>query len=75
MKKDDVDKNIKSLKFEAEKRIKTGLLISAFGEEKKVQVTNDEINNELRKQMGMMPGQEKIVQDYYQKNPAALNSY
>ena len=24
--------------------------------------------------MGMMPGQEKIVQDYYKKNPAALNS-
>ncbi len=24
--------------------------------------------------MGMMPGQEKIVQEYYQKNPAALNS-
>ena len=41
---------------------------------KKIQVTNEEINNELRKQMGMMPGQEKIVQDYYQKNPAALDS-
>tara|TARA_B100001027_G_C16061765_1_gene238888 strand:- start:39 stop:419 length:381 start_codon:yes stop_codon:yes gene_type:complete len=24
--------------------------------------------------MGMMPGQEKIIQEYYQKNPAALNS-
>ena len=24
--------------------------------------------------MGMMPGQEKIVQEYYQKNPAALDS-
>ena len=32
------------------------------------------MNKELAKQMGMMPGQEKIVQDYYQKNPAALNS-
>ena len=74
MKKEDADKNKKSLKTEAEKRIKTGLFLSAFGEEKKVKVTNDEINNELRKQMGMMPGQEKIIQEYYQKNPAALNS-
>ena len=72
--KEDINKKEKSLKAEAEKRIKTGLLLNAFGEEKKVQVSNDEINNELRKQMGMMPGQEKIVQDYYQKNPAALNS-
>ena len=74
MKKEDADKNKKTLKTEAEKRIKTSLLLSAFGEEKKVKVTNDEINNELRKQMGMMPGQEKIIQEYYQKNPAALNS-
>ena len=74
MKSTDIEKNKKSLKEEAEKRIKTGLFLSAFGEEKKIKVTNEEINSELRKQMGMMPGQEKIVQDYYQKNPAALNS-
>ena len=74
MKNSDIEKNKKSLKEEAEKRIKTGLFLSAFGEEKKIQVTSEEINNELRKQMGMMPGQEKIIQDYYQKNPAALNS-
>ena len=40
----------------------------------KIQVTDEEINQELFKQMRMMPGQEKIIQDYYQKNPAALNS-
>ena len=70
----DVKKNKLSLKSEAEKRIKTGLFLSAFGDEKKIQVNDQEINNELRKQMGMMPGQEKIIQEYYQKNPAALNS-
>ena len=74
MKEDDVKNNKKFLNDEAEKRIKTGLLLSAFGEEKKIQVTDQEINKELTKQMGMMPGQEKIVQEYYQKNPAALNS-
>ena len=74
MKDEDVKKNLKSLNDEAEKRIKTGLFLSAFGEEKKIQVSEQEINKELTKQLGMMPGQVKIVQDYYQKNPAALNS-
>ena len=35
MKNSDIEKNKKSLKEEAEKRIKTGLFLSAFGEEKK----------------------------------------
>ena len=74
MKEEDVKKNTKSLNDEATKRIKTGLFLSAFGQEKKIEVSDQEINKELSKQMGMMPGQEKIVQDYYQKNPAALNS-
>ena len=74
MKEEDRNKNQKSLKSEAEKRVRTGLFLSAFGENQKIQVSNEEINNELRKQMGMMPGQEKIIQDYYQKNPAALNT-
>ena len=74
MKEEEVKKNKKSLTNEAEKRIKTGLFLSAFGEEMKIQVTDEEINQELFKQMRMMPGQEKIIQDYYQKNPAALNS-
>ncbi len=74
MKEDDIKKKKIFLKSEAEKRIKTGLFLSAFGEEKKIKVTEQEINAELAKQMGMMPGQEKIIQEYYQKNPAALNS-
>ena len=74
MKEEEVKKNKKSLTNEAEKRIKTGLFLSAFGEEMKIQVTDEEINQELFKQMRMMPGQEKIIRDYYQKNPAALNS-
>ena len=73
MKEEDVKKNMKSLKDEASKRIKTSLILSAFGDEKKIQVSEQEMNSEVAKQMGMMPGQEKIVQEYYQKNPAALD--
>ena len=74
MKDEDIKKNNKSLEEEAKKRIKTGLFLSAFGEEKQIKVNEQEMNNELSKQMGMMPGQEKLIQDYYQKNPAALNT-
>ncbi len=74
MKDDNVKKKQQELTREATKRIKAGLFLSAYGEQKKIQVSEQEINNSLAKQMGMMPGQEKIVQDYYKKNPAALNS-
>ncbi len=74
MKEEDIKKNMKSLKDEASKRIKTSLILSAFGDEKKIKVSEQEMNSEVAKQMGMMPGQEKIVQEYYQKNPAALDS-
>ena len=74
MKEDDIKKRKKELDKEASKRIKIGLFLSAYGQEKEIKVSNEEINSSLGKQMGMMPGQEKIVQEYYQKNPAALDS-
>jgi len=37
-------------------------------------VENLEIQSEIQKQIGMMPGQEKLVMDYYQKNPEAAAS-
>ena len=74
MKEEDIKKNMKSLKDEASKRIKTSLILSAFGDEKKIKVSEQEMNSEVAIQMGMMPGQEKIVQEYYKKNPAALDS-
>ena len=74
MKEDEVKKNQKSLEDQAKKRIKTGLILNAFGEENKINVSQEEINVEIQKQFRMMPGQEKIVKDYYEKNPAAIDS-
>ena len=74
MKEDDVKKNQKSLEEQAKKRIKTGLILNAFGEENKINVSQEEINVEIQKQFRMMPGQEKIVKDYYEQNPAAIDS-
>ena len=73
MKEDEVKKNQKSLEDQAKKRIKTGLILNAFGEENKINVSQEEINVEIQKQFRMMPGQEKIVKDYYEQNPAAID--
>ena len=58
----------------AKTRIKTGLILNEFGEQNKVQVTEQEIQSEVQKQLRMMPGQEKMVMDFYQKNPSAVAS-
>ena len=55
----------------AEKRIKLGLILNEYGEKNNVKVTEDEIKNEIQKQVKSMPGQEKFVFEYYQKNPSA----
>ena len=55
----------------AEKRIKLGLILNEYGEKNNIKITEDEIKNEIQKQVKSMPGQEKIVYDYYQKNPSA----
>ena len=36
--------------------------------------SSNEIKNEIQKQIKTMPGQEKMVMDYYQKNPSAVSS-
>ena len=74
MKEDEIKKNKKSLEDQAKKRIKTGLILNAYGEKNKINVTEQELSAEVQKQMRMMPGQEKMVNEYYQKNPSALHS-
>ena len=74
MKDDEIKKNKKNLEDQAKKRIKTGLLLNAFGEKNNIKVSQEEINVEIQKQFRMMPGQEKMVKEYYEKNPAAIDS-
>ena len=54
----------------AKSRIKLGLLLNEFGEKNKIQVSEEEVKSEIQKQIRGMPGQEKMVLDYYQKNLA-----
>ena len=73
---DDNEAKKNKVKFTetAKTRIKTGLILNEFGEQNKIQVTEQEIQAEVQKQLRMMPGQEKMVMDFYQKNPSAVAS-
>merc|ERR1712023_114075 len=72
--KEVVEKNKTNNLKNAKKRIKLGLILNQIGEENNIKVENLEIQSEIQKQIGMMPGQEKLVMDYYQKNPEAAAS-
>ncbi len=74
MKEDEKKKNMKYFEEQAKKRIKTGLILNAFGEKNKIKVSQEELNAEIQKQFRMMPGQEKMVKEYYEKNPGAIES-
>jgi len=74
MSDEDRKKNKKNFEEIAKKRIKVGLILNEFGEQNKIKVTEQELQTEVQKQIRMMPGQEKMVMDFYQKNPSALSS-
>ena len=71
---DEAKKNKSKFTETAKTRIKTGLILNEFGEQNKIQVSEQEIQAEVQKQLRMMPGQEKMVMDFYQKNPSAVAS-
>ena len=58
----------------AKSRIKLGLLLNEYGKKNNLKVSDDEVRNEIQKQIKGMPGQEKMVLEYYQKNPSASQS-
>ena len=74
MTEEDAKKNRKNFEEVAKKRIKTGLILNEFGEQNQIKVTEQELQTEIQKQLRMMPGQEKMVMDFYQKNPSAVAS-
>ena len=71
LKKEDKEKHKLSNEKLAKSRIKLGLILNECGEKNNLKVSDDEIKSEIQKQIKGMPGQEKMVLDYYQKNPSA----
>ena len=58
----------------AKSRIKLGLLLNEYGEKNNLKVSDEEVRLEIQKQVKGMPGKEKMVLEYYQKNPNASQS-
>ncbi len=70
LKKEDVEKNKKLEKS----RIKIGIILNEIAEKNNLKIKDEEIKKEIEKQIKNMPGQEKMVMEYYKKNPSATAS-
>ena len=56
----------------AERRVRLGLVLGRMGEKQGVVVSEQELQNALMNRMRQFPGQEKMVIDYYRRNPQAM---
>jgi len=74
LKKEDIEKNKKNNEKIAKKRIKLGLILNEIGEKNNLKVEEEELKNEIQKQVQSMPNQQKQVLEYYKKNPSAASS-
>ena len=70
-KKENIDK---SLKKEAEEKVKIGLIVSEIGIKNKINVTDKEIETALARICMQYPGKEKEIIEHYKTNNNALNS-
>jgi len=74
LKKDDIEKNKNESEKIAKKRIKLGLILNELGEKNNLKVQEEELKNEIQKQVQSMPDQQQQVLEYYKKNPSAAAS-
>ena len=57
----------------AERRVRLGLLLAEVANENKITMTKEDLTNAVMAEARRYTGQEKIVFEYYQKNPQALD--
>ena len=58
----------------AERMIRNGIILSDLSEKNKLTVSNNDLMAEINKKAAGFPGQEKMIAEYYQKNPSAIQS-
>lgn len=68
---DDLKKEYRDI---AERRVRLGLLLAEIANENKITLTQDDLTQAVLAEARRYPGQEKVVFEYYQKNPQALDS-
>jgi trigger factor len=56
----------------SERMIRCGFILSELAQKNKIEATNEDINQEIRKILTRFPEQEKAVLEYYQKNQSAV---
>ncbi len=56
----------------AERRVRLGLVLADIGEEAKIEVTENELQQSLMQQVQQFPGQEKQIYEFFQNNPDAV---
>ncbi len=57
----------------AERRVRLGLLVAEIGRTNNVQITEQDMRRAMIAEMQQFPGQEKMIMEFYQKNPRALD--
>ncbi len=58
----------------AERMIRNGIILSDLSDKNKLTVNNNDLIAEVNKKASQFPGQEKMVAQYYQNNPNAIQS-
>jgi len=56
----------------AQRMIRCGMILSEVAQKNKIEIKNEDINQEIAKIFGKFPNQEKSIIEYYQKNPNAI---
>jgi trigger factor len=56
----------------AERRVRLGLVLAEVGDKAKVEVTQEELRNALFREARRFPGQERMVYEYFEKTPGAV---
>ncbi len=62
------------LEYISERRVRLGLIIAEIGQQEKVEVGDQEVQRAVISEAQKYPGQEKMVFDFYQKNPQMLEN-
>lgn len=56
----------------AERRVKLGLVLAEIGRSAEIQIDDQEVAQAVAAQARQFPGQERLIFEFYQKNPQAL---
>lgn len=71
---DITDEEKGELKEIAGRRVRLGLVLSEFGNANKIKVADQELQRAIIAEAQKFPGQEKMVFEFYKKNPQAIES-